>query len=72
MTEIEEKWNQATGLADNHLAAAILVLAMTIEEKHVFDRSSGENFGHEIAVALKNVLAESTVQLSGNILTETP
>ena len=58
MTDIKRFWQEATALVEDDTAAAVLVLAMVMQEKHMFDGSSAENFGHELAIALKNVLSE--------------
>jgi len=44
-------------------AAAILVLAQAIQGSAAFSRSNAENFGHELAMALKNVLKESLIHV---------
>ena len=46
----------------NDIAAAILVLAENVEP--AFSRRGAENFGHELAMALKNVLQESQINVS--------
>lgn len=53
----------------NDTAAAILILADAIRDSATFSRSNAENFGHELALALKNVLSESTISVSGEIET---
>ena len=45
------------------IATALLVLAEVIDRKHVFDKSSGENFGHELALSLKHVFENSRVSV---------
>jgi hypothetical protein len=49
-------------------AAAMLVLADAVRESVTFDRLSAENFGHELALALKNVLQESEIRVVSNNL----
>jgi hypothetical protein len=56
---------QDAGVPDT--AAAILVLASVIDRKPMLDRQSGENFGHELAVALKNVLEEKSFQIHAEV-----
>lgn len=53
------------------VAAAILVLAQVIDTKTVIDRTDAANIGHELALALKNVLSEGTlkVDVDGDIRT---
>ena len=53
-------------------AAAILVLACAIERSATFNPCNAENFGHELALALKNVLKNESFQVSvdGTIRTE--
>ncbi len=43
--------------------AAILLLAEAIRDSSTFRRSNAENFGHELALALKNVLSESKIRI---------
>jgi len=47
----------------NDVAAAILVLAQSIDGHTTFSRKGAENFGHELALALKNVLSESNLSV---------
>ena len=53
-------------------AAAILVLCEAIKESATFSSSNAENFGHELAIALKHVLENERFQVSvdGTIRTE--
>lgn len=44
-------------------AAAIILLADAIRESGAFTISNAENFGHELAIALKNVLQESQIRI---------
>jgi hypothetical protein len=41
--------------------AAILVLAEAIEGAATFNRQNAENFGHELALALKAAMADGTL-----------
>lgn len=43
------------------IAAAILVLAESVRDSNTFNRRNAEKLGHELALALKNVLRESQV-----------
>jgi len=56
----------------SEVAGAILVLAASIERSSTFSSSNAENFGHELALALKHVFGHSTVRVDvgGNITTE--
>jgi hypothetical protein len=47
-------------------AAAIILLSEAIRESATFGRSNAENFGHELALALKNVLQESKIRIESN------
>lgn len=49
------------------VAAAILTLANVIDRKKVLDTPSSENFGHELALALKNVLEEKQLSVIATI-----
>ena len=44
-------------------AAAILLLAASIRDSGTFKSDNAQNFGHELACALKNVLEESKIQI---------
>ena len=52
--------------------AALLVLAASVESASAFGKHKAENFGHELELALKNVLSEQQlrVDLGGAIVTE--
>jgi len=58
------------GVSQN--TAALLVLAASVESAATFGQYKAENFGHELAMALKNVLSEQQlrVDLGGAIVTE--
>ena len=66
MTAICDAYYEALKQTEEPTAAAILVLASSIEESAPFNRRNAENFGHELAMALKNVLQESTLQVSNS------
>ena len=51
-------------------AAAVLVLAEAVRESTTFNRKNAENFGHELALALKDVLRESQVRIVNEGLIE--
>jgi len=73
ITEILEDFRQVMeGGARSEVAAAILVLANSVERASTFGRLNSENFGHELAMALKHVFEQSTVRVDvgGNITTE--
>lgn len=57
-----EEIKDRTGVGDT--AAAILVLASAIRDSQTFNRAAAENFGHELALALKNVIEESVLEVS--------
>jgi hypothetical protein len=44
-------------------AAALLILAVYLNNSATFNRAGAENFGHELAMALKNVLQESQIRI---------
>ena len=58
------------GVSEN--AAALLVVAANISAAATFGKYKAENFGHELAMALKHVFERSTVRVDvgGNITTE--
>lgn len=62
MKSIIEDFEEAQEATDDKIAAAILVLSKAIRDKRTIDVASGENFGHELALALKNALSESVVR----------
>lgn len=73
ITEVLEDFRQVMeGGARSEVAAAILVLANSVERAGTFGRLNSEDFGHELAMALKHVFEQSTVRLDvgGNITTE--
>jgi len=55
--EVKEK----TGCNDT--AAAILVLADAVRHSTTFSPSNAENFGHELALAMKEVLSSTQIQI---------
>lgn len=58
------------GHLESETAGAILVLAASIERNGTFNRNNAENFGHELALALKHVFENSTISVNGRIETE--
>jgi len=58
------------GHLKSETAGAILVLAASIERNGTFNRNNAENFGHELALALKNVFENSSISINGRIETE--
>jgi hypothetical protein len=58
------------GSLESETAGAILVLAASIERTGTFSRSNAENFGHELALALKHVFEHSSISVNGSIQTE--
>jgi hypothetical protein len=58
------------GHLKSETAGAILVLAASIERNGTFNRSNAENFGHELALALKNVFENTSISINGRIETE--
>jgi len=67
-----EYFNQVMerGYLESETAGAILVLAASIERSGTFNRSNAENFGHELALALKHVFENSSISINGRIETE--
>ena len=61
MKSIIELFEIAQEATDDKTSAAILVLAWVIKEKELLDTKSGEIFGHELALALKDTFKESTI-----------
>lgn len=53
--------------ADSEVAVALLVLASRIERASTFSASNAENFGHELACALKHVLDHASFNVNGDI-----
>jgi hypothetical protein len=53
--------------ARSEVAVALLVLASRIERASTFSASNAENFGHELACALKHVLDHASFNVNGNI-----
>jgi len=64
---IKDHWLDASELTEDDTACAILTLASVINEKTLFDGASGANFGHELALALKNVAENSTHSISAEV-----
>lgn len=58
------------GHLESETAGAILVLAASIERNATFNRNNAENFGHELALALKHVFENSSISINGRIETE--
>ena len=56
LSEFEEI-RSTLGVADN--TAALILLSYAIRDSATFNRLNAENFGHELALALKNVVSES-------------
>ena len=54
----------------SEVAGAILVLAASIERASTFSQSNAENFGHELALALKHVFEHSSISINGDMRTE--
>lgn len=53
--------------ARSEVAVALLVLASRIERASTFSASNAENFGHELACALKHVLGHASFNVNGDI-----
>jgi hypothetical protein len=53
--------------ARSEVAVALLVLASRIERASTFSASNAENFGHELACALKHVLDHASFNVNGDI-----
>ena len=53
--------------AKSDVAVALLVLASRIERASTFSVSNAENFGHELACALKNVFEHASFNVNGDI-----
>ena len=56
--------------ARSEVAVALLVLASRIERASTFSASNAENFGHELACALKHVLERASFSVNGDIKAE--
>ena len=71
ISPILEDFNQIMerGL-ESETAAAILVLAASVERAGAFSPTNAENFGHELALALKHVFKHSSISVNGSIQTE--
>lgn len=73
ITEVLEDFRQVMKEgARSEVAASILVLANSVERASTFGPLNSEDFGHELAMALKHVFEHSTVKVDvgGNITTE--
>ena len=57
------KWLMDEGV-ESETTAALLVLASSVERASVFSPSNAENFGHELALALKHVFEYSTINVN--------
>lgn len=70
--EMLEDFNEVMmrGHLESETAGAILVLAASIERNGTFNRNNAENFGHELACALKHVFENSSISINGRIETE--
>jgi hypothetical protein len=53
--------------ARSEVAAALLVLASRIDRASTFSASNAENFGHELACALKHVLDHASFNVNGDM-----
>jgi hypothetical protein len=53
--------------ARSEVAVALLVLASRIERASTFSASNAENFGHELACALKHVLDHASFNVNGDM-----
>jgi len=58
---VKERWDI------NETAAALLVLAASIQDAAPFLPSNAERFGHELAPALGEVLNTATVSVNANV-----
>ena len=61
---VKERWDI------NETAAALLVLAASIQDAAPFLPSNAERFGHELALALGEVLHTATISVNANVDTE--
>ena len=61
---VKERWDI------NETAAALLVLAASIQDAAPFSPSNAERFGHELALALGEVLHAATISVNANVDTE--
>lgn len=57
------KWLMEEGV-ESETTAALLVLAASLERASVFSPNNAENFGHELALALKHVFEHSTININ--------
>ena len=60
-------FNEMRSKTGSDVAAAILTLANVIENKHYFDRSSSENFGHELNLGLQALFEQKTLSVNANV-----
>ncbi len=64
MNPTVEDFQEIKGQAGcDDMSAAILVLAEAVRGGATFNRSNAENFGHELALAVKDVLSESQIRI---------
>jgi hypothetical protein len=61
---VKERWDI------NETAAALLVLAASIQDAAPFLPSNAERFGRELALALGEVLHTATISVNANVDTE--
>ena len=63
-------FNAMQSETESDVAAAILTLANIIENKHYFDRSSSENFGHELSLGLQALFERKSLSVNANVTME--
>ena len=61
--EIESFEYFKANLVCDDISAAILVLAESVKNSATFNRYNAELFGHELALAMKNVFNESQIRI---------
>ena len=58
---VKERWDI------NETAAALLVLAASIQDTAPFSPNNAERFGHELALALGEVFQTATISVNANV-----
>ncbi len=63
--DFQEAYEKSGARSD--VAVALLVLASRIQSASTFSESNAENFGHELACALKHALDHASFNVNGDI-----
>jgi hypothetical protein len=72
MNDLRPIYDEMLEHTSDKVTAALLTLADVIQNKHMIDVASGENFGHELALALKNVFKNSSISTTASVSMEGP